>query len=61
MPFSITIILFITYGLESDNNVLHHDLINIIENIWKVFYEGNIDCGAFDTLDHQKLLAKVNH
>ena len=44
-----------------------HTLINITENIKKVLDDGNIGCGdfvdlqkAFDTMDHQILLAKLN-
>ena len=45
-----------------------HALINITENIRKVLDGGNIGCGVFvdlqkavDTVDHQILLAKLNH
>ena len=45
-----------------------HALINITENITKALDDGNIGCGvfvdlqnAFDTVDHQILLAKSNH
>ena len=45
-----------------------HALINITENIRKALDEGNIGCGvfdalkiAFDTVDHQILLPKLNH
>ena len=45
-----------------------HTLINITENIRKALDEGNIGCAvfdalqiAFDTVDHQILLAKLNH
>ena len=45
-----------------------HALINITENIRKALDDGNIGCGvfvdlpkAFDTLDHQILLAKFNY
>ena len=45
-----------------------HALINITENIRKALDDGNTGCGvfvdlqmAFDTVDHQILLAKLNH
>ena len=45
-----------------------HALINITENIRKALDDGNIGCGVFvdlqktlDTVDHQILLAKLNH
>ena len=45
-----------------------HALISITENIRKALDDGNIDCGvfvdlqkAFDTVDHQIPLAKLNH
>ena len=45
-----------------------HVLINITDNIRKALADGNIGCAvfvglqkAFDTVDHQILLAKLNH
>ena len=41
-----------------------HALINITKNIRKALDEENIGCGlfiAFDTADHQILLANLNH
>ena len=68
IPFSTTI-LSITYNLVSDSIILHHTpLISITENIRKALGKGNIGCvgfvnlqKAFDTVDHQILLAKLDH
>ena len=53
-----------TCSLVSDK----HALINLTENIRQALDEGYIGCGifvylqkAFDTVDHEILLAKLNH
>ena len=58
--------LSITYRRQQYST--SHALINVTENIKKAFDDGNIGCGAFvdlqkafDTVDHKKLLAKLNH
>ena len=61
----------IIYNLQFDFRQHHstsHALINITENVRKGLDEENIGCGvfvnlqkAFDTVDHQILLAKLNH
>ena len=60
----------IIYNLQSgfrQHYSTSHILINITENIRKTLDEENIGCGvfvdlqkAFDTVDHQILLAKLN-
>ena len=47
---------------------ISHALINITKNIRKAYDDGNVSCRAFadlqkyfDTVDHQILLAKLNH
>ena len=67
IPFSVSVILSITYGLYSDNNIKLYK-INITENIRKVLDDGNIVCGVFvdlrkdfDIVDHQILLTKLYH
>ena len=66
IPFSITITLSITYSLQQYST--SHALIDITEKKRKALDDGNIACGvfvdwqkAFDTVDHQILLAKLNH
>ena len=67
ISFSIAIILSITCSFRQQYST-SHALINITENIRKVLDGGNIGCGVFvdlqkavDTVDHQILLAKLNH
>ena len=57
----------IIYGFRQQCSTCH-TLINITENIRKALDDGNISCGvfvdlqkAFDTVDHQILLTKMNH
>ena len=60
------IIYDLQFGFRQEYSA-SHALININENIRKTLDDGNIDCGvfadmqkAFDTVDHQILLAKLN-
>ena len=55
------------FGLRQHYSTCHA-LINIFEDIRKALDDENIGCGvfvnlqkAFDTVDHQILLAKLNH
>ena len=68
-PFSVTILSIynLQFGFRQQYST-SHALINITENIRKTLDDGNIGCGvfadlqkAFDTVDHQILLAKLNH
>ena len=61
------IIYNLQFGFRQQHSTLHA-LINITENIRKALDDGNIVCGifvdlekAFDSVDHQILLAKLNH
>ena len=63
IPFLITKILSdLQFGFRQYST--SHTLINITENIRKAIDDGNIGCGdlqkAFDTVDHQILLVKLN-
>ena len=68
IPSSVTIKLSITYSFGFRQRYsTSHASIDIIENIRKAFDDRNIGCKvfvdlqkAFDTVDHQILLAKVN-
>ena len=69
IPSLITknIIYHLQFGFRQQYST-SHALINITENIRKALDDGNIGCGVFvelhklfDTVDHQILLAKLNH
>ena len=61
------IIYDLQFGFRQQHSTFYA-LINITENIRKALDDGNIGCGifvdlqkAFETADHQILLAKLNH
>ena len=61
------IIYNLQFGFRQQHST-SHALINITENVWKALDDENIGCGGFvdlqktlDTVDHQILLAKLNH
>ena len=64
---SNNIIYNLQFGSRQQYSI-SHALINITDNIRKAFDSVNIGCGVFvdlqkvlDTVDHQILLAKLNH
>ena len=68
IPFLITIIIYNLQFRFRQQYSTSHALINITKNIRKALDDGNTGCGvfvdlqkAFDTVDHQILLAKLNH
>ena len=59
IPFLITITIFTALQLGfRQHYCISHTLINITENIRKALDDGNKGC---DTIDHQILLANLNH
>ena len=65
-PNNNNIIYNLRFGFRQQYSTSHAS-INITENIRNALDDGNIGCGvfvdlqkAFETVDHQKLLAKLN-